>query len=88
MTVILLALGFPTLASSSCLGRSLACMLMMEFIKASCRWEMQDEMEWEPIRLWRAATGHLIGRPWMQDLTVGARKMFSSVFVSAHNSEP
>ena len=39
VTVIPLALGFTTLASSSCLGRSLACMLM-EFMKASCRWEM------------------------------------------------
>ena len=48
-------------------------MLMMEFMKVSClwemkdemEWEMKDEMEWEPIRLWRAVVGHLVGRPWM-----------------------
>ena len=40
VTVIPLALGFTTLASSSCLGRLLASMLMIEFMKASCRWEI------------------------------------------------
>ena len=40
VTVIPLALGFSTLASNSCLGRSLASMLMIEFMKASCRWEI------------------------------------------------
>ena len=34
-------------------------MLIMEFMKASCLWEMNDEMEWESIRLWRAVAGRL-----------------------------
>ena len=40
VTVIPLALGFTTLALNSCLGRSLASMLMIEFMKASCRGEI------------------------------------------------
>ena len=59
------AMGFVIVASSVSLGRSPACMLIMEFVKASCIWEMKDEMEQEPIRLWRAVVGHLMGRPWM-----------------------
>ena len=33
-------LGFATRASRSCFGRSLACMLIVECIKASCLWEI------------------------------------------------
>ena len=57
-------LGFAILTSSICLGRSPGCMLIMEFMKASCLWEMNDEMEQEPIRLWGAVVGHLVGRLW------------------------
>ena len=47
-------------------------------------------MERERIRLWRAAAGHLIGRPWMvrRILRWVRSRMFSSVLVSDHNSEP
>ena len=45
------ALEFAILTSRIYLGRSLDCMLMMEFMKVSCLWEMKDEMEREPIRL-------------------------------------
>ena len=64
-------------------------MLMMEFMKASCCWEMYDEMEREAIRLWRAAAGHLIGRPWMvrRILWWVRSRMFSLVLMSDHNSE-
>ena len=63
VAVIPFALGFAILASRICLGRSLACILIIEFMKGSCLWEMKDEMEREPIRLWRAVVGHLIVRP-------------------------
>ena len=55
--------GFAILTS---LGRSLDCMLMMEFVKASCHLEIKDEMEWEPNRLWRAVVGHLVGRRYVE----------------------
>ena len=47
-------------------------------------------MEREPIRLWRAVVGHLVGRTWMvrRILRWVRSKMFSLVFVSDHNSEP
>ena len=47
-------------------------------------------MEREPIRLWRAAVGHLMGRPWMvrRILRYVRSRTFSSVLVSDHNSEP
>ena len=57
VAVIPFAFGFVILVLSICLGRSTACMLIIESMKANCLLEMKDEMEREPIGLWRAVVG-------------------------------
>ena len=34
-------------------------MFILEFMKASCLWEMKDEIEREPIKLWRTVESWL-----------------------------
>ena len=36
-----------------------------DFMQVNCLWVMKDEMELEPIRLWRAIVEHLLERSWM-----------------------
>ena len=62
---------------------------MMELMKATCLWKMNDEMEWEPIRFWRTVVGHLVGRPWMVQRILRRvhSRMFSSVLESDHSLE-
>ena len=38
---------------------------VMELIKVSCCWEMNEDISLEPRRLVRATLGHLVGRPWI-----------------------
>ena len=57
--------GLDNRCSRISLGRSVADMDVMEFIKVSCCCDMKKDMSLDPRRLVRATLGHLTGRAWM-----------------------